>query len=173
MAVSFARFTARNERGWLGRTLLLPQFGSRYWRSDLEQRELGFGGGPRVAALYDEAGCGARGERHPLRERAQASSRRLVGTAWRASRACALGEPSSEDRFLSLLECSPDGVRPPEFLLHDQLTGHGRKGVTFLMAGWQPFRRRFFSAQFAAIVTNETLLRVAEYIRTIDRIQAK
>jgi len=112
MAVSFARFTARNERGWLGRTLLLPQFGSRYWRSDLEQRELGFGGGPRVAALYDEAGCGARGERHLLRERAQASSRRLVGTARRASRACALGEPSSEDRFLSLLECSPDGVRP-------------------------------------------------------------
>jgi len=42
-------------------------------------------------------------------------------------------------------------------ILHDQLSGHVHKGVTFLMDGWRAFPTGFFSTQFAPIVTNETL----------------
>ena len=64
-------------------------------------------------------------------------------------------------------------IRSPIPFFVTKLPARAPSSCHLLMDGWQPFRRGFFSTQFGAIVTNETLLRVAEYTRTIDTIQGK
>lgn len=89
-----------------------------------------------------------------LRGRAGSTCR----SVWRSSRACALGEPSSEDRFLSLLECSPDGVSPlpNSFSMTNSRVIATRVSPSSWMAGG-PSEQGFLN-QFAAIRTSDTPL---------------